>query len=218
MRIDAVIVTSGSQLLDGAAGPVEVLFDVPRDAPTGIAVVTHPQPLLGGHAQHKVPQFLARALGEAGWLTARPNFRGVGRSAGAHDAGRGESEDVLMLCTALRTAYPGLRLALVGFSFGAFVQARVACALGAAGIPAWRVALAGMPSGALEGGRHYDTPTGVPEALVVHGEHDVVVPLHLVLDWARPTSHPVVVVPSTDHFFSGKLPVLRRLMLQHLAA
>lgn len=217
MHIDAPS-TSGSQLLDGPAGALEVVFDLPAVAPVGIAVVTHPQPLLGGHAQHKVPQLLARALCEAGWLVARPNFRGVGRSAGAHDAGQGETEDVLALCAALRTTWPAQRLALLGFSFGAFVQARVARALLDAGQPAWRVGLAGMPFGTVESGRRYDTPDGIPDALVVQGERDTVVPLSLVLDWARPSLQPVVVVPGADHFFTGKLPVLRRLMLQHLAA
>ncbi|WP_326543436.1 alpha/beta hydrolase [Pseudorhodoferax sp.] len=215
MQLDAPT-ASGSQLLDGPAGALEVVFDLPATAPVGIAVVTHPQPLLGGHAQHKVPQLLARALCEAGWLVARPNFRGVGRSAGTHDAGQGETEDVLALCQALRVACPGLRLALLGFSFGAFVQARVARALMDTGQPAWRVGLAGMPFGTVESGRRYDTPDGIADALVVQGERDTVVPLSLVFDWARPSLQPVVVVPGADHFFTGKLPVLRRLMLQHL--
>lgn len=208
---------SGSHLLEGAAGALEVFIDRPAAAPVGLAVVTHPQPLMGGHAGHKVPQVLARALCEAGWLVARPNFRGVGRSAGAHAAGHGEAEDVLALCAALRACWPAQRLALLGFSFGAFVQARVAHALAGQDAPAWRVVLAGMPAGTVESGRRYDTPDGIAEALVVHGEHDAVVPLQAVLDWARPTRQPVTVVPGADHFFTGRLPVLRRLALAHLA-
>ncbi|MFT3717549.1 alpha/beta hydrolase [Pseudorhodoferax sp.] len=212
---------AGVQLLDGPAGPMEVLLDAPAGVQgttaAGIAVVTHPQPLLGGHARHKLPQFLARALAEAGWQVARPNFRGVGASAGVHDEGRGEADDVLALCAALRAAWPGRRLALLGFSFGAFVQARVAHALAARGEPAWRVGLAGMPFGSVPSGRRFDTPGGIADALVVHGERDEVVPLANVLDWARPGTQPVVVVPGADHFFTGRLPVLRQLMLAHLA-
>lgn len=85
----------GACLLEGAAGPMEVFIDSPQDQPRGIAIVAHPQPLLGGHAMHKVPHLLARALCGAGWLVARPNFRGVGRSAGTHDAGLGETQDLL---------------------------------------------------------------------------------------------------------------------------
>jgi alpha/beta superfamily hydrolase len=216
MRIDAGIAT-GAHLLEGPAGPLEVLFDLPRGVAVGMAVVTHPQPLMGGHAQHKIPQLLARALRDAGWLVARPNFRGVGRSAGTHDAGQGESEDVLSLCDALGAAHPGRPLALVGFSFGAYVQACVAHALAARGAPAWRTCLAGTPFGAVQSGRQFDTPAGLPDALVVHGENDEVVPLANVLDWARPQVQPVVVVPGADHFFTAKLPVLRQLVLRHLA-
>ena len=209
---------SGAQLLDGPAGTMEVLFDLPKAPAVGVAIVAHPQPLLGGSATHKVPQLLARALCDAGWRVARPNFRGVGRSAGAHDRGDGETEDLLALCALLREAFPAQHLALVGFSFGAYVQARVASRLAELGDPAWRVALAGMPFGDIVGARHYDTPRDVAGALIVHGEHDERVPLQAVFDWARPTSHPVVVVPGADHFFSGRLPVLRTLVLSHLKA
>lgn len=209
---------NGAQLLDGPAGPMEVLFDMPDAAPVGMAIVTHPQPLMGGHAQHKIPQLLGRALRDVGWVVARPNFRGVGRSAGVHDEGQGESEDVLALSATLRAAYPGVRLALLGFSFGAYVQARVAHALAAQGTPAWRVGLAGMPFGTVQSGRKFDTPDGIADALVVHGECDEAVPLSNVLHWARPQLHPVVVVPGADHFFTGKLHVLRQLVLQHLSA
>jgi uncharacterized protein len=207
---------SSTRLLDGPAGPIEVIFDGPEDNAQGLAIVAHPQPLLGGTALHKVPQWLARGLGDAGWWVARPNFRGVGRSAGTHDEGVGETEDLLALCAALVAARPGLPLALLGFSFGAYVQARVARALADRRAPAWRVVLAGMPSGEVEGQRRYDPPQGIAHALVVHGEYDERVPLRAVLDWARPQAQPVVVVPGADHVFSGRLPVLRALVLSHL--
>ena len=208
---------SGSRLVDGPVGPMEVIFDLPKGHACGVAIVAHPQPLLGGHATHKVPQVLARGLCEAGWLVARPNFRGVGRSAGTHDAGLGETQDILALCHVLNETCPHLRLALVGFSFGAFVQARVARVLADHGTPPWRCCLAGLPFGEVEGQRRYDTPDGIADALVVHGEHDERVPLKAVLDWARPRIQPVVVVPGADHFFTGRLHVLRSLVLSHLA-
>jgi len=207
---------SGSTLLDGPVGPMEVVLDIPKGGLQGIAIVAHPQPLLGGSAMHKVPHLLARGLCDAGWWVARPNFRGVGRSAGTHDAGLGETDDLLALCETLRGAHPGQRLLLVGFSFGAFVQARVSRVLADRATPAWRTCLAGMPFGEVEGGRRYDTPDGLPDALVVHGEHDERVPLQSVLDWARPRAQPVVVVPGADHFFTGRLPLLRALVLSHV--
>jgi uncharacterized protein len=208
----------GRHLLDGPAGAMEVLVDAPAGAaPRGVAIVGHPQPLLGGSALHKVPHVLARATADSGWLVVRPNFRGVGQSAGGHDAGDGETGDLLWLAGALRADFPCLPLALVGFSFGAFVQARVAAALQRTGHPANAVFLAGLPDGPVAGGRHYDTPRGLVHARVAHGEHDERVPLAAVLDWARPTGQAVAVVPGTDHFFTGHLPALRELLLDTLA-
>lgn len=195
---------------------MEVVFDLPRTVPQGIAIVAHPQPLLGGHAMHKVPQLLARALSDSGWLVARPNFRGVGRTAGSHDGGIGETDDLVMLVDLLCDRWPTLRLSLLGFSFGAFVQARVARTLCDRGAPAWRSCLAGVPFGELEGGRRYDTPDVPPDTLVIHGELDERVPLGAVLDWARPQAQPIVVVPGADHFFTGRLHLLRSLVMSHL--
>ena len=58
----------------------------------------------------------------------------------------------------------------------------------------------------------------LPGTLIVHGENDERVALAAVLDWARPQSQPVMVVPGADHFFTGKLPVLRTLVVSHLAS
>jgi alpha/beta superfamily hydrolase len=74
--------STGTQLVDGPVGAMEVVFDAPARTPRGVAIVAHPQPLLGGSATHKIPQLLARALRDDGWLVARPNFRGVGASQG----------------------------------------------------------------------------------------------------------------------------------------
>jgi uncharacterized protein len=208
---------TATQLIAGPVGAMEVLLDTPLDTPRGIAIVTHPQPLLGGSARHKVPHTLARALREAGWLVARPNFRGVGASVGAHDHGIGETDDVLALAAQLRVLHPNLALALIGFSFGAFVQSRVAHTLANGGVPAVCVVLAGLPSGEVEGQRRYAPEANLSDALIVHGEYDERVALSGVLDWARPQGQPVVVVPGADHSFTGRLPVLRDLVLKHLA-
>jgi alpha/beta superfamily hydrolase len=207
----------GTVLMEGSAGMIELVVDQPANSPRGLAIIAHPQPLLGGSATHKVPQVLARALQEQGWLAVRPNFRGVGASEGVHDSGIGETEDVLVVVARLRAMHPALPLALVGFSFGAFVQSRAALELAQGNTPAQRVVLAGLPVGDVAGERHYATGKAVPETLIVHGENDERAPLGALLDWARPQSHPIVVVPGADHFFSGKLPILRALTVSHLA-
>jgi alpha/beta superfamily hydrolase len=56
------------------------------------------------------------------------------------------------------------------------------------------------------------------QTLVVHGEVDDTVPLASVMDWARPQSLPVTVIPGVEHFFHGQLPLLRSLVSRHLRA
>jgi len=205
-------VETSRRSVPGPVGEIELLIDAPSFSPLGLVLVAHPQPLLGGHAMHKVPHLLARACQAQGWLAVRPNFRGVGATAGHHDAGTGETDDLIAVIDAMEAEMPALPLALIGFSFGAFVQARVACRLGEALRPAKHVVLAGMPVGTVEGGRTYEVGALPIGSVVVHGEFDERVPLTQVFQWARVHSLPVTVIPGADHFFKGKLPILRALV------
>ena len=210
-------VANGPILLDGPVGKLEVFVDRPKSDPAAVAIVLHPHPSQGGTAEHKIPATLAKALVDIGFLVLRPNFRGVGRSEGEHASAAGEADDIRQLADAARRAFATLELGLVGFSFGAFVAAKVAKQMAEAGHPLRRVGLAGLPYGPVREGQTYDTPSGIPGALVVHGERDDRVPLTSVLDWARLDGQPVVVVPGADHFFKGRLVVLRTLIAEHLA-
>jgi len=81
--------------LQGVAGAIDVLRDDPMDvAPIGTAFIAHPHPLFGGTMDNKVVQTVARAFVQSGWAAVRFNFRGVGGSAGVHDEGRGEADDM----------------------------------------------------------------------------------------------------------------------------
>jgi alpha/beta superfamily hydrolase len=210
-------ISAAKVLVSGPAGHIEVLIDQPADAVRGIAVVGHPHPLLGGNAEHKVPALLARIFHAHGFLVARPNFRGAGNSEGSHDEGIGETDDMFAVLAHLRSSYPDAPLGLAGFSFGAYVIARVAAQLRERGQPCTRLILSGMPAGAVAGRRSYDTPAVDANALVVHGEADDRVPLLNVMDWARPQELPVVVVPGGNHFFTGKLKPLQRIVEGYLA-
>jgi len=197
----------------GPVGDIELLVDSPTGPPRGLAVIAHPQPLLGGSALHKIPQVLARGVRDLGWLAVRPNFRGVGGTAGNHDHGVGEADDILAVIHAMEWSVP---LALIGFSFGAFVQSRVASRLAGAGKAAQHVVLAGLPVGSVEGGRVYDTASVPNGSVVIHGQLDERVALSALLQWAEVHSLPVVVVPGADHFFKGKLPMLRSIVQAEL--
>ena len=207
----------GPVLLDGPVGKLEVFVDRPRSDPLAVALVLHPHPSQGGSAEHKIPSMLARALVDIGFVVLRPNFRGVGRSEGEHASAAGEADDIRQLADAVRAAFGKLELAVAGFSFGAFVAAKVAKQMAEAGHPIRRVALASLPYGPVRASQAYDTPSGIPGALVVHGERDDRVPLAAVLDWARLDGQPVVVVPGADHFFKGRLVTLRSLVVEHLS-
>jgi len=94
-------------------------------------------------------------------------------------------------------------LALAGFSFGSYVQTRVAQR-----VSSERLVLVGTAAGDL-GERKYTTPTVPAGTIVIHGEHDETVPLARVLDWARPQVLPVIVIPGADHFFHRRLNIIR---------
>ena len=133
--------------LTGRAGKMECMLDEPEGTPRGIALVAHPHPLYGGTMENKVAQTLARAFVGLGYVTARFNFRGVGESEGSYDEGRGEVDDMEIMFDHMREQYPGLPVALTGFSFGTFVQAQLQQRLEAQGRPAERLVLVGAAAG-----------------------------------------------------------------------
>jgi alpha/beta superfamily hydrolase len=196
--------------LQGAAGAIEMLRDDPDGPAAGTAFIAHPHPLFGGTMDNKVVQTLARAFVQAGWTAVRFNFRGVGASAGAHDEGNGEADDMRGLVAQVAPEGP---IALAGFSFGAFVASRVLESLWATR-EIRKVVLVGTAAS------RFPVSTIPPDAhdrtLVLHGEQDDTVLLAAVMDWARPQALPVMVIPGAGHFFHGQLPLLKSLVARHL--
>jgi alpha/beta superfamily hydrolase len=204
--------------LAGTAGRIEVARSVPA-APRAVAVIAHPHPLFGGTMDNKVVTTVARAFGEADAATYRFNFRGVGATEGAHDEGRGETDDMLVVVEHARREHPGVPLWLAGFSFGGAVAVRASAradfALLVLVAPGFRrISAEGMgappdPADPNLGapGRHTAANT-----LVVHGDLDDTVPLADSLAWATPREVPVAVVPGGEHFFHRKLHVLREIV------
>jgi alpha/beta superfamily hydrolase len=107
-------------------GRLEAILKEPRVSPIrGAALVLHPHPLGGGTMHNKVVFRAAAALNDAGLITLRINFRGVGQSTGTHDEGYGEREDVRAGLDYLSENYPSQEITLCGFSFGARVGLEV---------------------------------------------------------------------------------------------
>jgi len=201
-------------VVQGAAGAIEVTIDEPSGGAQakGVALIAHPHPLFGGTMDNKVVQTLARAFTQSGWTAVRFNFRGVGSSAGTHDEGRGELEDMLVVVAA--TAPMGA-ICLAGFSFGAFVTTHAYQHL-AVSRDIDKLVLVG--TSVTRSAAAPIAPEAHMKTLVIHGEQDDTVLLADVMDWARPQALPVTVVPGGGHFFHGQLPLLKNLVLRHLSS
>jgi len=188
-------------MLEGPAGPLEGLLQE-RDAHDHdlTAVVCHPHPLYGGTMHNKVAHRTASVLHALGAAVLRFNFRGVGRSAGAHDRGHGELEDARAALDFLRARYPGARRWAAGFSFGAWVAARLAAAEPDIG----RLVLVAPPVGTA----NFDVLARleIPK-LVIQGTADVTCPpgrLRVQFPgWADPKT--LVEVAGATHFFDRHL-------------
>ena len=195
------------QTVAGPAGALECAIDAPAGEVRGVAVVCHPHPQGGGTMDNKVAITLARAFVQVGCRAVRFNFRGVGASEGTWDEGRGEVDDALAVIAAQRDAH--LPFLLGGFSFGAYVAAEAAVRLPESARPQ-RMVLVGPST------QKQVMPPVPADAIVVHGEADEVVPLAATLDWARPQSLPVIVMPGVGHFFHGQITLLKHLLVQQL--
>jgi hypothetical protein len=192
----------------GPEGRLEGLWKEPAGHRLGSAVFAHPHPLHGGTLHNKVVYRAAKALTVAGYATLRFNFRGVGLSAGRHDAGAGE---VLDFRAAQQEAQRrgGLPQVAGGFSFGAAValraiagDRRVAAYVGV-----------GLPV-ATDSGQDLPRPE-VPSLFVV-GEHDPFGPPERLRRWLQGAGR-VVEVPGADHFLDGSLHRLEKAMEDFLA-
>src|SRR5215813_14272347 len=116
--------------LDGPPGPLKTILWTPvRTEPAKLAaVLCHPHPLFGGTMHNKVIYNAAKSLDALGVPTLRFNFRGAGKSAGKHDRGIGEREDVGTALEFMVAEFSQASLLLAGFSFGCWVGLRVGCA------------------------------------------------------------------------------------------
>jgi len=191
--------------LEGPAGRLEAILWTPSSSarPPLAAVVCHPHPLFGGTMHNKVVYQAAKSLDTRGIPVLRFNFRGAGLSAGVHDRGQGEKEDVRAALDFLAGECPGVPMLVAGFSFGAWVGLRVGCEdprvshLIGLGLPVNSTDFSFL--------RHCNKPK-----LFVHGsndEHGAITKVKALIP-TLPGENQLVVVESVDHFFAGKLDEL----------
>jgi len=205
--------TIRSLYLNGPAGRLEALLNAGVSNATHAAVVCHPHPLFGGTLHNKVVFHAMKALNSFGFPVLRFNFRGTGLSEGEHDYGKGEIEDVQTAFDWLDAEYH-LPLIFAGFSFGAAIGLRPACAdprvdaVIGLGIPVAPVAAetedprvytfeflheCGKPKLLVSGARDQFGPRAKLEALAV----------------SVPEPKKLVIIEGADHFFEGRLHELR---------
>ena len=193
--------------LQGPVGRVEAIFWTPSGPtppePSLAAVVCHPHPLFGGTMHNKVVYQAAKSLDALGLPVLRFNFRGAGLSAGVHDRGIGEQDDVRAALDFLAKQFPGVPLLVAGFSFGAWVGLRV----GGRDKRVSRLIELGIPVNSSD--FSFLGQSNKPK-LFVHGRDDQYGALEKVQSLVASLggAKHLVVVEGADHFFSGKLDQL----------
>lgn len=195
--------------LTGPAGRIEGLLEEVSGARFA-AIVCHPHPRYGGTMHNHATYRLARALRSGGGTTLRFNYRGVGRSAGEYDGGRGETLDARAALAYLRALDSDRPLLCCGFSFGAWVAVGCSDEPGLVGL-----LLAGLPirSADLETQRIPERVRQVPQPLaVVQAEGDEFGSPAEVRELLAGSAGPrhLAALPRATHLFHDDLPGLER--------
>jgi len=185
--------------ISGPVGSLECLLDRPDGPPRAAVVFAHPLPTQGGTMHTKVVFQSAKALAGIGCVVLRFNFRGVGRSDGKWDDGRGEMDDFTAAVDHMAAAYPGLELWAAGFSFGSYIAMTAGasddrvCALIGIAPPVDRYEFVPV------------TLSAKPK-FVVHGEMDELISLKAVREFYARLKDPkeIVEIDSANHLFEGQ--------------
>lgn len=185
--------------IPGAVGPLEALLDLPSGTPRRAVVFAHPLPIKGGTMHTKVVFQSAKALTRIGCAVLRFNFRGVGRSDGVWDNGRGEMDDYRAAVDFLSERYPDLEIWAAGFSFGSYVAMTSGadddriCALIGIAPPVNRYEFASVK-------------LSTKPKFIVHGESDELIPLKAVREFYARLQDPkeFVEIDRANHLFDGQ--------------
>jgi alpha/beta superfamily hydrolase len=184
---------------DGLKLEMELLGGVDEEGSSrGVAVVCHPHPMHGGDMHNTVVRTLAKAAHEEGYTTLLFNFRGTGRSEGAHTGGLEEVEDLTAAMDRARELAGDGPLLLIGYSFGAMVATK------------WlneRGGVSGFVGVAVPPTSEYPDFQGIP-SLFVNGELDDIAPLDDGLARSLMVDGVHVIIEGDNHFFRHGLDEL----------
>ncbi len=191
--------------IPGPAGAIEASIGDGADPEGAIALLCHPHPQYGGTMHDAVLDTAEKALAPAIRASLRFNFRGVGGSDGAFDGGDGEVDDVAAAADYLSSEFPGARLWLVGYSFGAAMVWRARTRLDAE-----RIVLIAPPMGAMK----FDSDSARTTRIdAVYGDADEFIDADATKAWSasQPNAH-LHIIPGCDHFFAGQHAALARVL------
>lgn len=200
----------GQRLIGGPAGQLELQLQYSDSCPGSkpVVVICHPHPLYGGSLTNKVVHMIGRAVNDLGLASVRFNFRGVGKSEGSFDDGKGETEDLESVVTWIREQHPASPIWLAGFSFGAYIALK-----GHKRVSADRLLLVAPPVTLYDLG---DVAAVDIPWWVIQGGQDEVIDPRAVDHWVK--QHPTPPVyewyEPGSHFFHGQLNYLRDFVKQ----
>jgi uncharacterized protein len=193
--------------IPGPVGSIEAVLSPPtQNEVDAVAIVCHPHPLYGGTMNNKVVTTLVKTFNALGLYALRFNFRGIGKSEGSYAEGIGEQEDALAVIHWAEQEFPGKKIWLAGFSFGAYVATQIA--------ERYPVALLVTIAPPVH---HFDLKNiqaiKIPW-IIVQGDQDEVVPPEEVYAWIKQLSPPpkLIRIQDAGHFFHGRLIDLRELL------
>lgn len=194
-----------SLTIPGPSGDLETILEAPQAQQGAVGIVCHPHPLHGGTMTNKVVHTLARTFNDCGATAVRFNYRGVGKSIGAYDEGRGETDDAVAVIDWALQRWPQAQIWLAGFSFGGGVAFRAALRSRVERLVTVAPAVA-----------REDRITQIPACpwLLVQGDQDEVIETQMILDWVErlPRRPEVRLIDEASHFFHGRLPELREVV------
>lgn len=196
----------GNLMIPASHGRLEAILKEPSGEVRGVGLVCHPHPLGGGTMHNKVVFRAAAGLLDAGLITMRFNFRGVGSSTGVHGEVEGGKEDVRDALNYLSENYPDQPITLAGFSFGS----RTGIEVGMSDDHVVRLVSIGTPVDKYEDFgflKHVDKPI-----LFVHGSLDEfgsIENLRGIFDEIRAEKE-LVIIEESGHFFDDHLDELRK--------
>jgi len=186
--------------IPGAVGPLEALLELPATPPRAAVVFAHPLPTGGGTMHTKAVYQGTKALARIGCAVLRFNFRGVGRSAGTWDEGRGELDDYRAALDFMAGRYPDLPIWAAGFSFGSFI--------------AWSVGADDPRVCALIAVAPPDTKWQFPASIhastkakfIIHGQEDELIPLKAIREFYGKLQEPkeLIEIDRANQLFEGQ--------------